>query len=92
MIDPLFLLSRDSPWFRQVLPFFSPVFYVVAKLTDEFTSLEEPTNDSDTVIVLVLLADGSEGRIEPKDPMQKFRLPIIRSISWFPLTSRLLFG
>jgi hypothetical protein len=55
------------------LDFFSPVFSVVAKLTGEFTSLEEPTDDSDIAIVAVLLADGSdfvesERRIEPKDP------------------------
>jgi hypothetical protein len=46
----------------------------VAKLTGEFASLEEPTNDSDIAIVLVSLADGSgfagsERRIDPKDPM-----------------------
>jgi hypothetical protein len=65
---------------------FSPVFSIVAKLTGEFTSLEEPTDDSDTATVTVLLADGSdfvesERRIELKDPTRKFRLPIIRSIS-----------
>jgi hypothetical protein len=74
---------------------FSPVFFVIAKLTGEFTSLEEPTDDSDIAIVLFLLADGtgfarSERRIEPEDPMQKFNLPIIKSISWFPSTSGLL--
>jgi hypothetical protein len=62
------------------------VFSVVAKLTGEFTSLEEPTDDSDIAIVAVLLADGSnfvefERRIEPKDPMRKFMLLIVRSIS-----------
>jgi hypothetical protein len=56
------------------------------KLTGEFTSLEEPTNDSDIAIVAVLLAVGSnfiesERRIEPKDPTQKFRLLIVKSIS-----------
>jgi hypothetical protein len=40
-------------------------------LTDEFTSLEEPTDDPDIVIVLILLADGSnfvgsERRVEPE--------------------------
>jgi hypothetical protein len=74
---------------------FSPVFSAVVKLTGEFTSVEEPTDDPDTVIVLVLLADGSgfagsERRVEPEDPARKFRLPIVRSISWFPSTSRLL--
>jgi hypothetical protein len=62
------------------------VFSVVAKLTGEFTSLEEPTDDSDIAIVVVLLADGSnfikfERRIEPKDLTQKFMLLIVRSIS-----------
>jgi hypothetical protein len=62
------------------------MFSVVAKLTGEFTSLEEPTDDSDIAIVTVLLADGSdfvksERRIEPKDLTRKFRLSIIRSIS-----------
>jgi hypothetical protein len=74
---------------------FPSEFSVVAKLTGEFTSLEEPTDDSDLATVLVSLADrsgfiGSERRIEPKDPMQKFRLPIVSSISWFPSISGLL--
>jgi hypothetical protein len=65
---------------------YSPAISVVAKLTDEFASLEEPPDDSDITIVLTLLADGagfveSERRIEPKDPTRKFRLPIVRSIS-----------
>jgi hypothetical protein len=65
------------------------------RLTDEFTSLEEPTDDPDTVIVLVSLADGSgfagfERRVKPEDLTRKFRLPIVRSISWFPSTSGLL--
>jgi hypothetical protein len=55
---------------------------VVAKLTGEFTSLEEPTDDSDIAIVVVLSADGSdfvrsERRIDPKEPTRKLRLPII---------------
>jgi hypothetical protein len=62
------------------------MFFIVAKLTGEFTSLEEPTDDSDIAIVTVLLADGSdfvefERRIEPKDPTRKFRLPIVKSMS-----------
>jgi hypothetical protein len=74
---------------------FSPIFPAVAKLTGEFTLLEEPTDDLDVVIVLVLLTDesgftGSERRIEPKDLTQKFRLPIVKSISWFLSTSGLL--
>jgi hypothetical protein len=47
------------------------MFSVVVKLTGEFTSLEEPTDDSDIAIVVVFPADGSdfdgsERRIEPK--------------------------
>jgi hypothetical protein len=62
------------------------MFSVVAKLTSEFTSLEEPSDDSVIAIITVLLADGSdfvksERRIEPKDPTRKFKLPIVRSIS-----------
>jgi hypothetical protein len=42
------------------------------ELTGEFTSLEEPSDDSDIVSVLDLVADGpdfagSERRIEPSD-------------------------
>jgi hypothetical protein len=56
------------------------------ELTDEFTSLEEPYDDSDIVSVLDLVAGepgftGSERRIEPSDLMRKFRLPIVKSIS-----------
>jgi hypothetical protein len=63
-----------------------PIVSVVAKLTGEFTSLEEPTDDFDITIVVVFLANGSdfvesERRIEPKDLTRKFRLPIVRSIS-----------
>jgi hypothetical protein len=43
------------------------------KLTDEFTSLEEPTDDYDMAIVVVISIDGSdfiesERRIDPKEP------------------------
>jgi hypothetical protein len=49
------------------------VFSVAAKLTGEFTSLEEPTDDPDIVIVLVLHADGpdlagSERQVQPEGP------------------------
>jgi hypothetical protein len=55
-------------------------------LTGEFTSLEEPTDDPDAVILSVLLADGtdiarSERRVEPEGPMWKLRLPNVSSIS-----------
>jgi hypothetical protein len=74
---------------------FSLVFPAVVKLTAEFTSLEEPTNDPGTVIVLVSFADGSgfagsERRVELEDPTRKFRLPIVNSISWFLLIPSLL--
>jgi hypothetical protein len=44
---------------------------------------------------LVPLADGSgfagsERRIKPEDPTRKFKLPIVKFISWFPSTSGLL--
>jgi hypothetical protein len=72
---------------------FSPVFSAVAKLIGEFTSLEEPTDDVD--IVLVLLADGpsfvgSEGRIELENPTRKLRLPIVSSVFLFSSSSELL--
>jgi hypothetical protein len=56
------------------------------RLTGEFTSLEEPTDDPDAVILSVLLADGpdfvrSERRVEPESPMQKLKLPNVNSIS-----------
>jgi hypothetical protein len=62
------------------------MFFVVVKLTGEFTSLEEPTNDSDITAVAVFPADGPdfigcERQIEPKGPVRKFRLPNVRSIS-----------
>jgi hypothetical protein len=50
---------------------FSPVFSAIVKLTDEFTSLEEPTDDPDIAIVLISLANGSvlldlKGELNPK--------------------------
>jgi hypothetical protein len=71
--------------FVKFFDFFS-LFSIVAKLTGEFTSLEEPTDDSYIAIVAVFPADGSnfvesERRVEPKEPTRKFRLPIVRSIS-----------
>jgi hypothetical protein len=49
-------------------------FSVAAKLTSEFTSLEEPTDDPDAVVLSALPADGigfvgSERRVEPEGPM-----------------------
>jgi hypothetical protein len=74
---------------------FPHVSSAVAKLTDEFTSLEEPTDDPDIVTVLILLAGGSgfvgsEGRIVPESLTQKLRLLIVNSIFWFSSTSELL--
>jgi hypothetical protein len=37
---------------------FSYRFSIAAKLTGEFASLEEPTDDRDLAIILVLLVDG----------------------------------
>jgi hypothetical protein len=56
-------------------------------LTGEFTLLEEPTEVSDVAVAAVLVADGSEEieserRRDPRDPMQKLRLSIVRSIYW----------
>jgi hypothetical protein len=45
------------------------MLFIVVKLAGEFTSLEEPTDDSNIVIVAVLFADGSERRIDPKELM-----------------------
>jgi hypothetical protein len=55
-------------------------------LTGKFTSLEEPSDDSDVATISGSLADGpifvgSERRIEPSDPMRKFKLLIVNSIS-----------
>jgi hypothetical protein len=38
----------------------SSIFSIVAKLTGEFASLEEPTNDSVVLTVAVYPADGSD--------------------------------
>jgi hypothetical protein len=52
---------------------FSYRFSIAAGLTDEFASLEEPIDDPDLAIILVLLVDrsdfaGSERQVEPKGP------------------------
>jgi hypothetical protein len=64
----------------------SSIFSVDAKLAGEFTSLEEPTDDSELAADVVFSADGpefigSERRIDPREPTRKLRLPIVRSIS-----------
>jgi hypothetical protein len=60
--------------------------FVGLMLTGEFTLLDDPTNASGVVMMVVSLADGpdftgSERRAEPRDPTRKLKPPIIRSIS-----------
>jgi hypothetical protein len=55
-------------------------------LTDEFASLDEPTDASRVVVFAVSCIDGSgsiksKRRVEPRGPMRKLRLPIVRFIS-----------
>jgi hypothetical protein len=62
------------------------MFSIGLKLTGEFTSLEEPADDSDLAVNAVFSADGPdfvgfERRIDPREPTQKLRLLIVRSIS-----------
>jgi hypothetical protein len=64
----------------------SSIFFIGWKLTGEFTSLEEPTDDSDLAADAVFSADGpgfigSKRRIDPRESTRKLRLPILRSIS-----------
>jgi hypothetical protein len=66
-----------------------------SKLTGEFTSLEEPSDDSNVSSVSGLLADGSgfvesERRDEPDGLIKMLKLPIVSSISWLPSSSELL--
>jgi hypothetical protein len=70
---------------RGFIEFFDFVFSAAAKLTGEFASLEEPTDDPNIVIVLVFLVDrsssaGSDRRVELENPTQKLRLLIVNSI------------
>jgi hypothetical protein len=62
-----------------MLPFFGLM------LTSEFTLPHEPTDASGVAAIAILPADGpnffgSERRTEPKDPVQKLKLLIIKSI------------
>jgi hypothetical protein len=62
------------------------LFFIGLKPTGEFTSLEEPAKVSAFAVDVVFLADapdfiGSERRAEARDPTQKLKLPIIKSIS-----------
>jgi hypothetical protein len=60
--------------------------FVSFMLTNEFTLLDEPTEVYEVAAIRVFPADGSEfigseRRTEPRDPTQKLKLPIVRSIS-----------
>jgi hypothetical protein len=62
------------------------VFFVDLVLTGEFSSLDEPTDASRVVRIVVSHADrpdftGSQRRTEPDDPTQKLRLPIVRFLA-----------
>jgi hypothetical protein len=62
------------------------IFFVDLVLTGEFASLDEPTDASRVVRIVVSLADGpdftgSERQTEPDDPTQKLRLLIVRFFS-----------
>jgi hypothetical protein len=66
-----------------------------SKLTGEFTSLEEPSDDSNVFSVSGLFVDGSgfaesEKRDEPDDPIMMLKLPMVNSISSLPSSSELL--
>jgi hypothetical protein len=66
-----------------------------SKLIGEFTSLEEPSDDSNITSVSGLLANGSgfvesERRDEPDGPTKMLKLPIVNSISSLPSSSELL--
>jgi hypothetical protein len=55
-------------------------------LANKFTSLDEPTEVPNVAAAAVFPADGpkdigSERQREPRDPMQKLKLPIVGSIS-----------
>jgi hypothetical protein len=57
-----------------------------SRLTGEFTSLEESSDDSNVSFVSGLLADGSgfvesERRDEPDGPTMMLKLPMVNSIS-----------
>jgi hypothetical protein len=85
-------LSSESKFSRILSPSAIGVF---PKLTGEFTSLEEPSDDSNITFVLGLLADESgfvksERRDEPDGPMKMLKLPIVNSISWLLSSSELL--
>jgi hypothetical protein len=62
------------------------IFFVNLVLAGEFASLDEPTDASRVVMIVVSLADrpnftGSERQTEPDDPTQKLRLSIVKFFS-----------
>jgi hypothetical protein len=68
---------------------------VLSRLTGEFASLEEPSDDSSVSSVSGLFADGSgfvesERRDEPDGSMMMLKLPMVNSISRLPSSSELL--
>jgi hypothetical protein len=63
-----------------------PLLFVGLMLTSEFTLLDEPAEVSEVASIAFFPADGPkfigfERRTEPRDPTQKLKLPIVRSIS-----------
>jgi hypothetical protein len=70
-------------------------FFASSRLTGEFTSLEEPSDDSNINSVSGLLADGfgfieAEKRDDPDGPTKILKLLIVNSISCLPSSSELL--
>jgi hypothetical protein len=62
------------------------VVFASPRLTGEFTSLEEPSDDSSITTVSGSIADGSgfvesERRVEPECPIKMLKLPIVSSVS-----------
>jgi hypothetical protein len=75
------VVSSKSSFSRILSP---SVIFTFPKLTGEFTSLEEPSDDSSITTVSGLLADGSgfvesERWDEPNGPMRMLKLPIVNS-------------
>jgi hypothetical protein len=76
-------LSSESKFSRILSP---SAIGALSKLTGEFTSLEESSDDSNVSSVSGLFADGSdfvesERRDEPDGPMMMLKLPMVNSIS-----------
>jgi hypothetical protein len=63
-----------------------PLLFAGFVLTGEFTLLDDPTDVSEVIVIAGFPADGPEfigfeRWIEPRDPMRKLKLLIVRSIS-----------